>query len=56
RKGTKLSTESKSILENWIKDHISHPYPTNEEKEDLQKVTGLTPNQISNWFINTRRR
>ncbi|KAF2077772.1 hypothetical protein CYY_000893 [Polysphondylium violaceum] len=56
KKGTKLSPQAKEILDSWLKSHLEHPYPSPEEKENLQKSTGLSPNQISNWFINTRRR
>ena len=44
------------ILRNWLNAHVQHPYPTDEEKAELMKQTGLTLNQISNWFINARRR
>jgi hypothetical protein len=62
-------------LRMWFADHISHPYPSEEEKQDLMNQTGLTisqvrwpvlppagraaelmERQISNWFINARRR
>jgi len=33
-----------------------HPYPTEDEKQELMRQTGLQMNQISNWFINARRR
>ncbi|ORZ17769.1 hypothetical protein BCR42DRAFT_239662 [Absidia repens] len=45
-----------AILRDWLSDHKKHPYPTEEEKGDLARCTGLTLNQISNWFINARRR
>ncbi|CAO3649477.1 unnamed protein product [Cunninghamella echinulata] len=44
------------ILKEWLSEHKKHPYPTEEEKDALAKQTGLTLNQISNWFINARRR
>ncbi|CAN6618124.1 hypothetical protein TRVA0_007S01332 [Trichomonascus vanleenenianus] len=44
------------ILRNWLDDHVHHPYPTEAEKNQLMRQTGLTMNQISNWFINARRR
>lgn len=44
------------ILRNWLDEHIHHPYPTEAEKNHLMRQTGLTLNQISNWFINARRR
>ncbi|MCJ1419583.1 hypothetical protein MMC32_005938 [Xylographa parallela] len=40
----------------WFTEHIAHPYPTEEEKQILMSQTGLTISQISNWFINARRR
>ncbi|KAI8333134.1 hypothetical protein BC941DRAFT_435184 [Chlamydoabsidia padenii] len=45
-----------TILRDWLSDHKKHPYPTEEEKDTLARRTGLTLNQISNWFINARRR
>ncbi|KAK9325780.1 homeobox KN domain-containing protein [Lipomyces orientalis] len=44
------------ILRNWLNAHVQHPYPTEEEKTMFMQQTGLTMNQISNWFINARRR
>ncbi|KAK9388274.1 homeobox KN domain-containing protein [Lipomyces mesembrius] len=44
------------ILRNWLNVHVQHPYPTEEEKTMFMQQTGLTMNQISNWFINARRR
>lgn len=45
-----------AILKQWLIDHSRHPYPTEEEKRGLRIKTDLTLNQISNWFINARRR
>jgi hypothetical protein len=45
-----------AILKQWLIDHCRHPYPTEEEKRALRHKTNLTLNQISNWFINARRR
>jgi len=44
------------VLRMWFQDHVAHPYPTEEEKQFLMQQTGLTISQISNWFINARRR
>lgn len=44
------------ILREWLVQHKKHPYPTEEEKLALARETKLTMNQISNWFINARRR
>jgi hypothetical protein len=45
-----------AILKQWLVDHSRHPYPTEDEKRALKQKTNLTLNQISNWFINARRR
>ncbi|KAG0170177.1 hypothetical protein DFQ28_002242 [Apophysomyces sp. BC1034] len=45
-----------AILRDWLAKHKKHPYPTEEEKIALARQTNLTLNQISNWFINARRR
>ncbi len=54
--GARLSRESVKILKNWVSTHSRHPYPTEEEKESLQRLTGLNKTQISNWLANARRR
>ncbi|GAB1318857.1 Monocarboxylate transporter 4 [Madurella fahalii] len=54
--GARFSRESVKILKNWLSTHSKHPYPNDEEKEMLQKQTGLSKTQITNWLANTRRR
>ncbi len=54
--GARFSRESAKILKNWISTHSRHPYPTDEEKESLQRLTGLNKTQIVNWLANARRR
>jgi len=51
-----LPKAATNILKKWLFDHLFHPYPTEEEKSALSLQTGLSLNQISNWFINARRR
>ncbi|KAF4442776.1 PTH12 [Fusarium acutatum] len=75
-----LPKETTDKLRAWFVAHLQHPYPTEDEKQDLMRQTGLQmskfgrtkprtekPNQdwkltcpptdqISNWFINARRR
>ncbi|KAF9320964.1 hypothetical protein BG003_004247 [Podila horticola] len=45
-----------SVLKNWLVQNAIHPYPTEDEKIKLAEATQLSLNQISNWFINARRR
>ena len=54
--GARLSRDSIRILRGWLSTHQSHPYPTDEEKDVLQRQTGLTKTQITNWLANARRR
>jgi len=51
-----LPKAATNILKKWLFDHLFHPYPTEDEKNSLSLQCGLTLNQISNWFINARRR
>ncbi|KAL2835117.1 homeobox KN domain-containing protein [Aspergillus cavernicola] len=44
------------ILRAWFHEHLDHPYPSEEDKQMFMTRTGLTISQISNWFINARRR
>ncbi|KAK4482644.1 hypothetical protein RD792_009808 [Penstemon davidsonii] len=58
-----LPERAVSILRAWLFDHFLHPeivilcsYPTDTDKHMLASQTGLTRNQVSNWFINARVR
>ncbi|KAH8836225.1 hypothetical protein RJ55_10045 [Drechmeria coniospora] len=51
-----LPKETTDKLRSWFVAHLHHPYPSEEEKQELMRQTGLLMNQISNWFINARRR
>ncbi|KAL3419303.1 Homeobox protein PKNOX1 [Phlyctema vagabunda] len=51
-----LPKETTDKLRAWFVAHLQHPYPTEDEKQELMRLTGLQMNQISNWFINARRR
>ncbi|AET37993.1 homeobox domain-containing protein Ecym_2247 [Eremothecium cymbalariae DBVPG len=51
-----LPKETVDILNEWLRDHYDNPYPSPQEKKELLKQTGLNPVQLSNWFINVRRR
>ncbi|KAK3956224.1 hypothetical protein QBC32DRAFT_157034 [Pseudoneurospora amorphoporcata] len=52
----RFSRESIKVLKNWLSTHHKHPYPNDEEKEMLQKQTGLNKTQITGWLANARRR
>ena len=44
------------ILDNWFIHNIDCPYPTNEDKALLANETGLSFSQVTNWFLNRRRK
>ncbi|KAJ3674690.1 hypothetical protein LUZ60_005306 [Juncus effusus] len=51
-----LPEDSVAVLRAWLFEHFLHPYPNDNEKLMLALRTGLSRNQISNWFINARVR
>ncbi|XP_073305485.1 BEL1-like homeodomain protein 2 [Primulina huaijiensis] len=51
-----LPERSVNILRSWLFEHFLHPYPTEADKHLLSRQTGLSKNQVSNWFINARVR
>jgi hypothetical protein len=51
-----LPKKATTCLKDWLFNHEHHPYPDDDEKDDLILQTGLTVSQINNWFINARRR
>ncbi|KAI9804176.1 MAG: hypothetical protein M1825_001578 [Sarcosagium campestre] len=56
KNGARFSREALRVLKRWISEHAENPYPTNREKDDLKRDTGLKRSQISNWLANARRR
>jgi len=56
RKHMKHPRESTLLLDKWFRSHISRPYPSEDEKEWLGNITGLTALQVNYWFINARKR
>lgn len=54
--GARFSRESVRILKAWLSTHSHRPYPNDEERENLQRQTGLNKTQIANWLANARRR
>ncbi|MQL77039.1 hypothetical protein Taro_009441 [Colocasia esculenta] len=51
-----LPERSVKILRAWLFEHFLHPYPSDADKHLLARQTGLSRNQVSNWFINARVR
>ncbi|KAL3636507.1 hypothetical protein CASFOL_018806 [Castilleja foliolosa] len=51
-----LPERSVSALRAWLFEHFLNPYPSDADKQILARQTGLSRNQVSNWFINARVR
>ena len=56
KKREKTSPVSQKILKDWLFSNCYHPYPTDSDKCTLCLQTGLSLQQLNNWFINARRR
>ncbi|KAK4010061.1 hypothetical protein OUZ56_019205 [Daphnia magna] len=38
-----------NILRAWLFQHLTHPYPSEDQKKQLAQDTGLTILQVNNW-------
>ena len=58
RKASSLPVSTVEYLKAWMMspEHIAHPYPTEQEKRDIMAETGINQKQLTNWFVNNRKR
>mmetsp|Transcript_29057 Transcript_29057/g.52668 ORF Transcript_29057/g.52668 Transcript_29057/m.52668 type:complete len:458 (-) Transcript_29057:659-2032(-) len=58
RKSASLPHETVEYLKFWMMspEHIAHPYPTEQEKAQIMAETGIELKQLTNWFVNNRKR
>ncbi|SMY22603.1 unnamed protein product [Zymoseptoria tritici ST99CH_1A5] len=56
RKRSNLPKQSTEIMKTWFDQNIANPYPSEEQKAIFANATGINLTQVSNWFINHRRR
>ncbi|GAD98764.1 homeobox and C2H2 transcription factor, putative [Paecilomyces variotii No. 5] len=56
KSGARFPREAIRLLKNWLSQHSEHPYPTEQQKDELKEQTGLKRSQICNWLANARRR
>lgn len=52
----RFSRAAVKVLRDWLDVHHEYPYPTDDEKTELERETGLKSVQISTWLANARRR
>ena len=51
-----LNPNAIAIMTEWFESHLSHPYPTQEEKELMAVQGGISVAQVISWFNNKRNR
>ncbi|KAF2227587.1 hypothetical protein BDZ85DRAFT_209582, partial [Elsinoe ampelina] len=56
KSAVRFSRAAVKVMRDWVDENQDHPYPTDEEKIELEKKTGLKSNQITTWLANYRRR
>merc|ERR1719192_786055 len=56
RKRRNFSKKSNEVLNEYFYSHLSNPYPSEEAKEELAKMVGISVSQVCNWFANKRIR
>ena len=58
RKSSSLPAETVEYLKAWMMspEHVAHPYPTEQEKAQIMAETGIELKQLTNWFVNNRKR
>ena len=44
------------LMNGWLRENWSNPYPDDEGLADLARKCGTTPTVVSNWLINARTR
>lgn len=56
KKSRRLPSDAVRVLRSWFYENQGHPYPTDQQREELERQTGLNKSQVFNWFVNARRR
>uniref|UniRef100_K3WAE9 Homeobox domain-containing protein n=1 Tax=Globisporangium ultimum (strain ATCC 200006 / CBS 805.95 / DAOM BR144) TaxID=431595 RepID=K3WAE9_GLOUD len=55
-KRSRLTRHSNEFMIGWFIAHKANPYPSAEERTQIASKTGLTEQQVRNWFANMRKR
>ena len=51
RKRRNFSKKSNEVLNEYFYSHLSNPYPSEEAKEELAKMVGISVSQVSSWDL-----
>src|ERR1700761_1011728 len=52
----RLTSDQTAVLDAWLSEHKSYPYPAENDKVRLAAATGLSRKQVEHWFSRTRQR
>jgi len=52
----RLCYSQKMILRDWLLMNLEKPYATRKQRIFLAELTNLTPKQVQNWFLESRKR
>lgn len=55
-KRPRLTRHSNDFMVGWFLAHKANPYPSATERLQIAEKTGLTEQQVRNWFANMRKR
>ena len=57
-KAAPIPADVVEYLKAWMMspEHVAHPYPNEQEKLDIMADTGIESKQLTNWFVNNRKR
>lgn len=55
-KRSRLTRHSNEFMIGWFIAHKANPYPSADERSQIADKTGLTEQQVRNWFANMRKR
>lgn len=47
---------TKDVLKRWFIRNAQYPYPNDEVTDRLSEFSGLSRKQLSQWFLNVRKR
>ena len=53
---SKLPARVVAVLRSFFLQHVSHPFPSDEQKRALVSRTALSMKQVCDWFTNNRKR
>jgi hypothetical protein len=55
-KNKPLDPFSVNVMNTWYLQHVDHPYPSDEEKDQLALEGNISATQVKSWFSNKRNR